>query len=1040
MDFDFTTETITPDVTTVLTIGSTGGIEISVGTTGERPLSPINGTIRYNTTDSKFEFYQAGTWINISTSTSPLTTKGDLYTHNATIDTRLPVGTSGYFLKANPASATGLEWVQNPAISLAQVDEEPTGFPNRTDSKISFVNGSRIFTIQPNSPATQFSVYQRGVEFIKTAAEIVTLPTTTGLYYISYDVSGVLNYSTTHYDLSSQAPVSLIYWNNTAGYATLFGEERHGLVMDWATHSYLHNTRGTQYVSGLAAGNYTTTGNGDTNSDAQIGVAGGVIADEDIDLTIVNSATPVNQFEQTISPLGYFPVLYRLGTGGIWYRDTATAYPLKMGATYPTWNKDTAGTWTATEVIPNAYMCMWLIATNDVNYPIVALMGQVESTSLPNAIRDNNFYSLNLGTVPFLEFRPLYRLIFEVKTSFTNAVKSKLVDLLDIRLSPTVQIEQATATGTVTSVDVSGGTTGLIATGGPITSSGTITLSGAVATTSAGLPTGGTAGQFLSKIDGTNYNTHWIDPAYTNTDATLYKATTNNQSATDPGPGRIKWNNVTQINSTEIYIDILNDNGTDVSAYLARLTLASIIWIQRQSDSTVYQRWALTSITNNTGWYTLGVSLLDSNNGQMSNNENIVFAANIIGTGSVTTVSSSSTTNGLTLTTTNPNTTPAIALAGTLATTSGGTNLTTIGTANQVLGVNTGATGLEYKTITAGTAISVTPAAGAITIANTGVTSNVAGTGITVSSGTGAVTITNSGVTSVVAGSGISVSSGTGAVTIGNTGVLSFSAGSTGFTPNSATTGAVTLAGILALTNGGTNANLTAVNGGAVYSTGSALAITAAGTSGQVLTSNGAAAPTWQAAASALQLYKENPSTPTAPVASGTNAVAIGSSSSATGNNAFAIGAGTSANVNNELAIGNGNFATAGDAQSIVIMSRNSTTTAAATELFVDGSAQRLVLPNNSAWTFFIKVVGRRTGTTGTWAMYTFTGGITRDGTAATTVLRASTRSIIDESAGALNCTIAADTTNGSLNITVTGIAGQTIRWVATTEITQVTD
>lgn len=37
-----------------------------------------------------------------------------------------------------------------------------------------------------------------------------------------------------------------------------------------------------------------------------------------------------------------------------------------------------------------------------------------------------------------------------------------------------------------------------------------------------------------------------------------------------------------------------------------------------------------------------------------------------------------------------------------------------------------------------------------------------------------------------------------------------------------------------------------AVNGGAVYSTATALAITAAGTSGQLLTSNGAAAPTWE--------------------------------------------------------------------------------------------------------------------------------------------------------------------------------------------------
>ncbi len=75
--------------------------------------------------------------------------------------------------------------------------------------------------------------------------------------------------------------------------------------------------------------------------------------------------------------------------------------------------------------------------------------------------------------------------------------------------------------------------------------------------------------------------------------------------------------------------------------------------------------------------------------------------------------------------------------------------------------------------------------------------------------------------------------------------VVTFSAGSTGFTPSSATTGIITLAGILNLASGGTNANLTAVNGGVVYSTGSAFAISAAGIANQVLTSNGAAAPTW---------------------------------------------------------------------------------------------------------------------------------------------------------------------------------------------------
>lgn len=52
--------------------------------------------------------------------------------------------------------------------------------------------------------------------------------------------------------------------------------------------------------------------------------------------------------------------------------------------------------------------------------------------------------------------------------------------------------------------------------------------------------------------------------------------------------------------------------------------------------------------------------------------------------------------------------------------------------------------------------------------------------------------------------------------------------------------------GQLPLANGGSNANLTATNGGAVYSTATALAITAAGVKGQRLTAQGAGAPIWQ--------------------------------------------------------------------------------------------------------------------------------------------------------------------------------------------------
>lgn len=59
--------------------------------------------------------------------------------------------------------------------------------------------------------------------------------------------------------------------------------------------------------------------------------------------------------------------------------------------------------------------------------------------------------------------------------------------------------------------------------------------------------------------------------------------------------------------------------------------------------------------------------------------------------------------------------------------------------------------------------------------------------------------------------------------------------------------------GILPLTNGGTNKNMTAVNGGVVWTDADSMEVTAAGTAGQVLTSNGAAAPTWTSIANYWQ-------------------------------------------------------------------------------------------------------------------------------------------------------------------------------------------
>ena len=136
-----------------------------------------------------------------------------------------------------------------------------------------------------------------------------------------------------------------------------------------------------------------------------------------------------------------------------------------------------------------------------------------------------------------------------------------------------------------------------------------------------------------------------------------------------------------------------------------------------------------------------------------------------------------------------------------------------------ILGTGTGI----IPVTSGGTGLGTIPTNGQLLIGNgTGYSLNTLGTGV-----------------------GISVTNGLGTITVANTGVLSWSGGTTGLTPATATTGAVTLAGTLVIANGGTNGTATPTAGAVPYGTGTAYAFTAAGTSGQVLTSAGASVPTW---------------------------------------------------------------------------------------------------------------------------------------------------------------------------------------------------
>ena len=132
--------------------------------------------------------------------------------------------------------------------------------------------------------------------------------------------------------------------------------------------------------------------------------------------------------------------------------------------------------------------------------------------------------------------------------------------------------------------------------------------------------------------------------------------------------------------------------------------------------------------------------------------------------------------------------------------------------------------------------------AGTITASLTGNATNITGTLAIAQGGTGATATTGSG-SNVLSTSPTLVTPVLGTPTSGNLVNCTFP------TLNQNTTGtAAGLSATLAIGSGGTNSTATPTAGGAGYGTGTAHAYTAAGTTGQVLTSQGSSAPIWAAA------------------------------------------------------------------------------------------------------------------------------------------------------------------------------------------------
>jgi hypothetical protein len=305
---------------------------------------------------------------------------------------------------------------------------EPMGHTNKSQSEMSFNSLTRDFVIQPATNV--FEVWCKGIKYTFTGVESVTLPNSSGFYFIYFDQNGELQYRTNYFDWPNDAPTAYVYWNAVTGSAEYFGDERHGIVLDWQTHEYLHRTRGAVIANGFNISNYTINGDGSLDAHAQFDLNGGTFFDEDLQVDIVNSQNPItNTWQQDLSGPARIPVLYLEGVG--WVSDTPTDFPLKFGTIHPEYNFYDGEFWSAEEVDANKYLPMFIIATNNLNYPIMAVMGQGQYNNISDA-EAINFSDLDLNGFPSTEFRLLYRIIYQVGT-YANSIKARIRAVSDIR-------------------------------------------------------------------------------------------------------------------------------------------------------------------------------------------------------------------------------------------------------------------------------------------------------------------------------------------------------------------------------------------------------------------------------------------------------------------------------------------------------------------------------------------------------------------------------------------------------------------------------
>jgi len=344
---------------------------------------------------------------------------------------------------------------------------ERTGFVNRTDSTLSYDDGTRTLSI---TTASSYDIYFANTKKTISTTQQVTHGTDEGFHYFYFDADDFTLKTTTTFIssliLGPHVYVGYVYWDatNSTNVLDIF-DERHGIQLDGQAHYNLHLDIGATWRSGLALSGILAGEDGSLNSHAQFGVAAGSIADEDNVFSIL----------AVLSTAG-LPILYLDGAGPVLREATETGFSVLTDTTAGvgvtgrlTYNLNTGGTWSVETCDNNKFVLCHVFATNSNTDAkrMYAILGQAtyNNTTLARDGAETEISNI-LELMAIAERKPIATLIFQTNDSYANDINARIIstadgdDYIDWRSNPLSQSNSIIETNHNNLVGLQGGTAG----------------------------------------------------------------------------------------------------------------------------------------------------------------------------------------------------------------------------------------------------------------------------------------------------------------------------------------------------------------------------------------------------------------------------------------------------------------------------------------------------------------------------------------------------------------------------------------------------